>query len=86
MLLAAALVSGRSWLVLLALVPALLLVVQFVRVARTAHRTRPLRDAVIWSWFLLLDKPPQALGIARYWLSRWRGKRTPLIEYKAHAA
>lgn len=85
-LLAAALALGSSWLALPALAPALLLVVQFVRVAWTARRTRPLREAVIWSWFLLLDKPPHALGIARYWVARWRGKRTPLIEYKAHAA
>ncbi len=85
-LLIAALVSGKGWLAALAAGPALLLLLQFVRVARSASRVRPLREAVTWSWFLLLDKPPHALGIARYWLSRWRGKRTPLIEYKAHVA
>lgn len=85
-LLAAALFSGSSWPALLALVPAMLLAVQFVRVTWSARRARPIRDAVAWSWFLLLDKPPHALGIARYWVSRWRGKRTPLIEYKAPAA
>lgn len=85
-LLVASLFSGSSWPALVALVPAMLLAVQFVRVAWSACRGRPLRDAVAWSWFLLLDKPPHALGIARYWVSRWRGKRTPLIEYKARAA
>ena len=85
-LLAAALVTGRGWPALLALAPLLLLAAQFVRVAARERRVRPPREAVAWSWFLLLDKPPHALGIARYWLSRWRGKRTPLIEYKAHAA
>jgi len=85
-LLAAALVTGRGWPALLALAPVLLLTAQFVRVALRERRVRPVREAVAWSWFLLLDKPPHALGIARYWLSRWRGRRTPLIEYKAHAA
>ena len=85
-LLLAALLFGQGWIAAVAVAPALLLVAQFVRVARSGSRARPLRDAVALSWFLLLDKPPHALGIARYWVSRWRGKRTPLIEYKAHAA
>ena len=85
-LLAVAALTGSVWPALLALAPLLLLAAQFVRVALRERRTRPGREAVTWSWFLLLDKPPHAIGIARYWLSRWRGKRTPLIEYKAHAA
>lgn len=85
-LLTVALLSGIGWLVLLALVPLMLLTSQFVRVALRERQVRPLRDALAWSWFLLLDKPPHAWGIVRYWVSRWRGKRTPLIEYKARAA
>lgn len=85
-LLAVAIASGRGWLALLALVPLLMLVAQFGRVALRERQVRPIREAMTWSWFLLLDKPPHALGILRYWVSRWRGKRTPLIEYKERAA
>ena len=86
LILLAAVASGITPLVWLARVPALLLVAQFVRVAVREHRVRPWRQAMTWSWFLLLDKPPHAVGIARYWLSRLRGRRTALIEYKEHVA
>lgn len=81
-MLAAAVIVRSVWPALAALLLASLPVAQFVRVALREARVRPMRDALRWSLFLLLDKPPHALGIARYWWSRVRGRRTPLIEYK----
>ncbi|WP_375427132.1 glycosyltransferase [uncultured Sphingomonas sp.] len=84
--LAAAAWTGSGVVLLATLAIAFLPVAQFVRVAVRERRARPTRDALTWSLFLLLDKPPHAIGILRYWLSRLRGRRTPLIEYKARAA
>ena len=78
----AAAVTQSGWVALAALALAGLPVLQFVRVAARERHARPLGEAATWSLFLLLDKPPHAIGIARYWLSRLRGRRTPLIEYK----
>ena len=85
-LLIAAAVTSSGWIALAALGAALLPALQFARVAARESRVWPMRDALTWSLFLLLDKPPHAIGIARYWLSRLRGRRTPLIEYKERAA
>lgn len=74
--------ARTEWPAVAAGVLLLLLAAQFVRVARREARVRPVRDAMTWSLFLLLDKPPHAIGIARYWWARLRGRRTALIEYK----
>ena len=84
-LLIAAALARSIWPALAAGALALLPVAQFARVAMREARARPVRDALRWSLFLLLDKPPHALGIARYRWSRLSGRRTPLIEYKAAA-
>lgn len=81
-LLLAAALAHSAWIASAALLLAVLPVAQFARVARREARIRPAREAAIWSLFLLLDKPPHALGIARYWWARARGRRTTLIEYK----
>ena len=85
LLIAAAL--GRSpWPAAAAGALALLPLVQIARIARREARGRPAHEAFVWASFLMLDKPPHALGIARYWWSRLRGRRTALIEYKGAAA
>jgi GT2 family glycosyltransferase len=86
LLLVAAVVTGSGWPALAALAVALLPVAQVVRLARREARVRPRREARTLALFLTLDKPPHAIGIARYWLARARGRRTPLIEYKERPA
>jgi GT2 family glycosyltransferase len=81
-LLLLAALARSAWVAVAAGLLALLPVAQFARVARREARGRPVREAATWSLFLLLDKPPHALGIARYWWARARGRRTALIEYK----
>nr|WP_254602596.1 glycosyltransferase family 2 protein [Sphingomonas bacterium] len=78
-------VAGSAWPVVAAGVLALLPLAQFVRLGRREARLRPVREALVWSWFLMLDKPPHALGIIRFHLARWRGRRVELIEYKRPA-
>jgi hypothetical protein len=79
-------VTGSGWPALAALAVALLPVAQVARLARREARVRPRREARTLALFLTLDKPPHAIGIARYWLARARGRRTPLIEYKERPA
>ncbi len=61
----------------------LLLAVQWVRIAQGC-RTRDIAvsDAHLYATFVLIAKPAGAMGIAKYWLNRLRGKRSGLIEYK----
>ena len=81
-LLIAAFVLRSIWPAIVAGFVALLPLLQFARVAQREARHRPWRDALAWGWFLILDKPPHALGIVRYRWSRLVGRRTHLIEYK----
>jgi glycosyltransferase involved in cell wall biosynthesis len=46
-------------------------------------------DARLYAVFCILGKFPEAIGQAKYWLTRWQGKQATLIEYKlptAHAS
>jgi GT2 family glycosyltransferase len=43
------------------------------------------RDALLYGFFVVLGKFPQALGIFKYFFSRARGRRSTLIEYKGAA-
>jgi len=81
LLLVAALVRS-VWPALAAGLLALLPIAQVVRMGLREARRRSLREALTWALFLQLDKPPHAIGIARYWWARLRGRRTALIEYK----
>jgi GT2 family glycosyltransferase len=57
--------------------------VQAFRIYRSALRQgRSDRDAMLMGIFYTLGKFPAAVGQARYLLSRWRGRRLQLIEYK----
>lgn len=82
----AALLTGRGAFVLATIAVATLPLLQMARIAQRERQHRSAGQTWIKSLFLLLDKPPHALGIARYWLSRFRGQRTPLIEYKGGMA
>lgn len=86
LLLVASLAARSGWFALAGLAVAALPLLQALRIWWRERRYRSPREALLWSAFLMLDKPPHALGIARYWLSRLSGRRTPLIEYKAGAA
>lgn len=59
---------------------------QFARLAIREWRIRPLGEALTIATFLMLSKPAQALGAARYWLARTRGRRATIIEYKGEPA
>ena len=55
----------------------------FAKVHRDAlRRGLPAREARVYAAFATLAKVPQAVGQAKYWWGRVRGKRTTLIEYK----
>lgn len=41
-----------------------------------------LLHALLYAFFCVLSKLPQAIGQLKYWLTRWRGKQATLIEYK----
>lgn len=43
-------------------------------------------DALLYAWFVVLGKFPQAIGQLTYLWNRARGRRTVLIEYKGAAA
>lgn len=54
------------------------------RIYRYRHRQRgdSAGDAALYAGFCTLSKLPQVVGQIRYWLTRWRGQRATLIEYK----
>ena len=78
----AALLCSNAALVVLVATILLLPLAQLVRLAlREAHR-RPFGDALMLSGFWMLAKPAQSFGIVRYWLGRWSGARSRIMEYK----
>lgn len=66
----------------LALLVALLLPLQVLRSAWRLSRSRP--SALTIAAFHMLAKPAQAIGMARWALTRLRGGRAHLIEYKGN--
>jgi GT2 family glycosyltransferase len=62
-----------------------LLILQIARLTWRECKNRSFSEAAIIATFLMLGKPAQALGIGKYWLTRLRGKRSTLIEYKTQA-
>lgn len=61
-------------------------VAQGLRLALRERRHRPWGDAATLALFLMLAKPAQAIGAARYWLGRVRGRGSRIIEYKGGPA
>lgn len=74
-------VSWHGWLA----VAAALVLLWIAQIARlTANRRDlPFRLSLANSWFLLLGKFPQLLGMIQYKLARLAGRNSHLIEYKA---
>jgi hypothetical protein len=59
----------------------------YARAAYGAYRQRrrqgdPPRHAALYAAFCMLGKVPEAIGVATYWLNRWRGRYSGLMEYK----
>jgi GT2 family glycosyltransferase len=66
----------------LTLVPA-----AYLRAAYGAYRQRrrrgdPHRHAALYGAFVMLGKLPESIGVATYWVNRWRGRYSGLMEYK----
>jgi glycosyltransferase involved in cell wall biosynthesis len=51
--------------------------------SRCGDLPSPARSYAFWC---VLSKLPQVIGQIKYWLTRWRGKRATLIEYKMPVA
>jgi len=56
------------------------------RLAARETRRRLPKEGVTIATFLMLAKPAQAIGAARYWRGRLGGRRSAIIEYKETAA
>lgn len=63
----------------------LLPLAQGLRLTWREARRRPVGEAVTLAAAMMLAKPAQANGAARFWLGRTRGRRVALIEYKGAA-
>lgn len=65
-----------------------LITLPLLQVARLAwrERRRPARDALTIATFLMLAKPAQLIGAAKFWRARLARRRPVLIEYKDAAA
>jgi glycosyltransferase involved in cell wall biosynthesis len=59
---------------------------QLARLVVRERRRRPAPDAMTFALFLMLAKPAQAIGVARFWRGRLGGRRSGLIEYKGSPA
>ena len=46
------------------------------------QRGWPVADARLYAGWIVLAKFPQAVGLIRYWLGRFSGQRSPVIEYR----
>jgi GT2 family glycosyltransferase len=66
----------------LALAASLLVIVQWLRVGLREARRHPMSKALAFSFFLALGKYAEMIGLIRFHLDRWRGRRPQLIEYK----
>ena len=81
----AALIAALAGGVIAALIVLALPALQFARLAMREARHRRPREALALAGFLMLAKPAQTIGAARYWLGRASGRSARIIEYKAAA-
>ena len=66
-----------------------LLLLPLLQLARLALREMPrngARNGALLALFLMLAKPAQTMGFARYWIARLAGRRARIIEYKDGSA
>jgi GT2 family glycosyltransferase len=66
----------------LTLAALLCIALQWLRVGLREARSHPPRMAFAYAFFLGLGKYAEILGLFRFHLDRWRGRRAQLIEYK----
>ncbi|MGC1525209.1 MAG: glycosyltransferase [Phormidesmis sp.] len=81
-LLTARMSSGMT-LVLLAIAYTL----QIVRIYQARQRRgNTARQSLLYAFFCVVSKVPQAIGQGKYWINRWQNKPAQLIEYKSRNA
>ena len=85
-LLAIALATANPWIAAAAGAILALPLLQLARLSLREARHQPAGDALTLATFLMLAKPAQAIGVARYWRSCLGGTRSRVIEYKGTAA
>lgn len=59
--------------------------VQFARIWQRETEAKGWRNARLYAAFTVLGQFALFGGVAKYWLGRWRGKRSAIIEYKSAA-
>lgn len=59
---------------------------QILKICRCRQqRGNTARDSLLYAYFCVLSKFPQAIGQGKYWFNRWQNKPAQLIEYKSNA-
>jgi len=66
----------------LLLVPAAYGRAAFAAYRQRRHQGDPANHAALYAAFCMLGKVPESLGVATYWINRWRGRYSGLMEYK----
>lgn len=66
----------------LTLAALLIIAVQWLRVGLREARHHPPGKAFAYAFFLALGKYAEMIGLVRFHVDRWRGRRARLIEYK----
>ena len=74
--------ADRRWLILAVAGP-LLVAGQMLRVAVRETGRHPPPKAFAFAFFLAVGKYAEMIGLIRFHVDRWRGRRSKLIEYKA---
>ncbi|MGD1867398.1 MAG: glycosyltransferase family 2 protein [Phormidesmis sp.] len=58
---------------------------QLFRIYRYRRRRGDIdRQSLLYAYFCILSKVPQAIGQGKYWFNRWQNKPAQLIEYKSY--
>lgn len=73
--------ADRRW-IALTLAAILLIILQWLRVGVREARRHPPVKAFAFAFFLTLGKYAELIGLLRFHLDLWRGRRARLIEYK----
>ncbi len=74
--------TNQRW-IALTMAAILLVILQWLRVGLREARRHPPGKAFAFAFFLALGKYAEMIGLIRFQLDLWRGRRARLIEYKA---